>query len=140
MWAMMASLHALHRSGQHDLVGAKVSQFLKAIELSARSGGSWKFAWLLTDLPEPRPRHGGVSESLAHPAEFAASAAFLREQATLEAAAKRGGSSAAGEAQADGDKPWWQKLKDKKKADQEAKRAAALGGQQHGAANLPPHM
>ena len=45
--------------------------------------------WLLTELPEPRPRRQGLHETFAQPAEYAAAAAFMKEQTTLEQATSK---------------------------------------------------
>ena len=89
MWVMLAALHASHREGNPALLGAKIGHMLKAVEMSARCGGDWQMAWLLTDLPDPRPKQGSIRESLAHPAELAAATAYLREQHTLDNAVKK---------------------------------------------------
>jgi len=87
-WVMLSALHALDCDGQHALLGARLRQFLKAVEQCVAAGGSWKLAWLLTGLPDPHPRNApGVG--LLHPSEFAAAASFVREMDALETIAKR---------------------------------------------------
>ena len=85
MWCLLASLHTLHRRGPSafSLMGAKIGQYLKAVETSVACGGNWEMAWLYTDLPEPRPR-GRPGRGLAHPTEFAAGVSYLREMRALE--------------------------------------------------------
>ena len=85
-FAMLAHLHALDRQGKHTLVGAKIGQFVKAIEQVNLSKGRWEAAWLFTGLPDPRPKRR-LDAGLAHPAEFAASVSYLREINTLDDAA-----------------------------------------------------
>ena len=117
---MIAALHSLSRAKNHKLLDARLGQYLKAIEQSVLARGSWQMAWLLTGLPEPRPQ-GHVNQGLAHPAEFAAGVAFMRETRVLEEAvrgrpppaASGGPSPAAGGSRADKE-PWWVKRKREK--------------------------
>ena len=118
VWTMLAALHALHRRGETDALGAKIGQCLKATELAARCGGDWQMAWPLTDLPDPRPKAGSVKESLAHPAELAAAAAFLKEQTALDTVMGRT-SGDGGRASSDGGKKAWWADRDKKKRESE---------------------
>ena len=111
-FAMLASLHSLHRSGQHALIGARVAQYPKAVKILSRCKGSWAMAWPMTDLPEPIPRQAGLHETSAHPAEYAAVSAYVREQRALEEALRRGGANKPGDGDQDR-RPWWQKRKDK---------------------------
>jgi len=85
---MLSALHGLHYAGQHELVGAKLRQFLKSIEQSTQARGSWRMAWLMTGLPDPLPQ-GTPGTGLLHPAEFAAAAGFVREMDNLEAIARK---------------------------------------------------
>eukprot|EP00971_Amphidinium_carterae_P151484 3003437-Amphidinium_carterae.1 len=52
---LLCHLHSLHRSQQYELLGAKISQFMKATEQTVLHGGSWRVSWSLTGVPEPRP-------------------------------------------------------------------------------------
>jgi len=83
-WAMMAHLHTLYMGGEDnfDAIGAKVCQFMKSIECAAQCQGRWDLAWLYAGLPEPRPR--ALDRGLAHPVEFAANVAYLKELRTVE--------------------------------------------------------
>eukprot|EP00971_Amphidinium_carterae_P214965 4266026-Amphidinium_carterae.1 len=87
-WCMMACLHALHRAGQYDLMGARVSQFLKSIEQTVCAGGSWRMSWTLTGLPDPRPG-GGVHQGLATPAEIAASMQWVKDTRAVDEIIKK---------------------------------------------------
>jgi len=87
-WEMFAALHALHSAGQHELLGAKLRQFLKSIEQAAQARGSWRLAWLMTGLPDPLPQ-GTPGTGLLHPAELAAAAGYVREMDTLEGIARK---------------------------------------------------
>eukprot|EP00971_Amphidinium_carterae_P312682 6214702-Amphidinium_carterae.1 len=87
-WCMLAALHALHRSGQNELVGARISQFLKCIEQTVCAGGSWKMSWTLTGLPDPRPS-GGVHQGLATPAELAAGMQWVKDTRAVDEILKR---------------------------------------------------
>eukprot|EP00971_Amphidinium_carterae_P301282 5985953-Amphidinium_carterae.2 len=88
MWCMLASLHSLHRSGQYDLIGARISQYLKCIEQTVCAGGSWKMSWTLTGLPDPRPG-GGVHQGLATPAELAASMQWVKDTRAVDEILKK---------------------------------------------------
>ena len=85
MWTMLSALHALDRRREHDLLGAKLRQCLKAVEQSVNSGGRWEIGWLFTGLPDPRPTRK-PSQGLAHPAEYAVAISRVRENQTLESA------------------------------------------------------
>eukprot|EP00971_Amphidinium_carterae_P221605 4398914-Amphidinium_carterae.3 len=82
-WCMLAALHALHRGGQYDLMGARVSQFLKCIEQTVCASGSWKMSWSLSGLPDPRPG-AGVHHGLATPAEIAASVQWVKDSKAVD--------------------------------------------------------
>eukprot|EP00971_Amphidinium_carterae_P209106 4148420-Amphidinium_carterae.1 len=87
VFAMLAHLHGLARSGQHALLAAKVGQFLKATELSVQCGGAWKLAWVLTGLPEVRSQSASMlGRGLGMPSEYAAIVSYLKDMATLETA------------------------------------------------------
>ena len=116
MWVMLSALHAADRNGEHAQVGANIGQYLKAVEMSARCGGNWELVWVMTDLPDPRPRQGSIRESLAHPAELAAATSFLREQQTLDNAVR-----------GEGRQPWWE---ERQQTEDGAKGAAKGGGAQ----------
>ena len=88
----------------------------------------------MTDLPEPVPLHAGIRETRAHPAEYAAVAAYVKEQNALEEIlakhARGSGSSGGGVGGKDEDRrPWWLK----KKQDKRDKEGGGAGG--GGAAN-----
>eukprot|EP00971_Amphidinium_carterae_P170056 3369557-Amphidinium_carterae.1 len=85
---MLCALHALHRTGQHELLGARVSQFLKAVEQTALHNGSWRISWSLTGLPEPRPS-GALNQGLSCASELAASVQFLKDAKTIEELVRR---------------------------------------------------
>ena len=76
---MMCALHACHRKGPeaNAELGMLVGQFFKAIEARHRDG-DWLVAWTMTGLPDPQPRPG-FARGLAHPAEYAAGIAKMRE-------------------------------------------------------------
>ena len=76
---IMCALHACHRKGadSHAELGMLVGQFFKAIEARHRDG-DWLVAWTMTGLPDPQPR-AGFARGLAHPAEYAAGIAKMRE-------------------------------------------------------------
>eukprot|EP00971_Amphidinium_carterae_P079196 1567043-Amphidinium_carterae.2 len=105
MWAMMASLHALHRAGNHPMVGARIGQCLKAIEASVALSGNWEMPWLYTGLPDP-VSVGGLHRGLCSPGEVAAAAGFLRDIQTVESSLKKSGSASGAAASTDvpGDK------------------------------------
>eukprot|EP00971_Amphidinium_carterae_P324575 6450858-Amphidinium_carterae.1 len=85
MFALLAHLHGLSRGGQHALVSARIGQFLKAVELSVQSGGSWKLAWHLTGLPEVRSQSANmIGRGLGLPAEYSATVAYVRDMNTIE--------------------------------------------------------
>eukprot|EP00971_Amphidinium_carterae_P193762 3844705-Amphidinium_carterae.1 len=86
---MMAALHSHMMRGEHALALAKVCQFMKALEQSVQQDGSWKSAWLLSGLPDPRPPPGGYQQGLSHSAELGLTAAYLKELKLLEEAAKK---------------------------------------------------
>eukprot|EP00971_Amphidinium_carterae_P349725 6491184-Amphidinium_carterae.1 len=75
---MVSALHALHRSGQMELLGAKLGQFAKAIEVTLLMQGHWSVAWQLTGIAEPLP-HSALHAGLAHPTELSSSLAYLKE-------------------------------------------------------------
>ena len=129
MFAMMATLHSLDRAGKHELVGAKIAQFAKAIELAQRSKGVWTAAWPLTGLPEPNPKQSGLENTLAHPAEYAAVSAYLREQKALEDALQKSGRNRGGNGDDDNEKPWWERRREKNK---NRAPAAAVGAAANG--------
>eukprot|EP00971_Amphidinium_carterae_P345603 6486647-Amphidinium_carterae.2 len=85
MFALLAHLHGLSRAGQHALLSARIGQFLKAVEPSVQSGGSWKLAWLLTGLPEIRSQSANmIGRGLGLPAEYSATVAYVRDMNTIE--------------------------------------------------------
>eukprot|EP00971_Amphidinium_carterae_P330700 6463869-Amphidinium_carterae.1 len=86
---MLAALHSHGMRGEHTLALAKTCQFMKALEQSTQQNGSWKSAWLLTGLPDPRPPPGGYQQGLSHSAELGLTAAYLKELKLLEEAAKK---------------------------------------------------
>ena len=125
---MLASLHALHRSQQYDLLVARIGQFLKATRQSVNANGPWRLAWLITGLPDPRPRAGQAARGLARPAEFAASVACLRETEALESALKMGGGEGGKDGGQEKNRYWDKKLKKwVNKKDQEGE-GAGWGG------------
>ena len=77
------SLHSLDVQGNHKLLSAKLRQYLKAVEQVNLTEGDWEMPWLLTGLPDPRPRKR-VGTGLLHPAEWAANVSHLREAYALE--------------------------------------------------------
>lgn len=81
MWSLFAHLHVLHRRRQHGLLGARLGQFLKAVEATA-------------GILDSRPRSGGAG-GLVHPAEFAAVVAFGRELRSMEDSLRAAPSSGA---------------------------------------------
>eukprot|EP00971_Amphidinium_carterae_P185477 3682637-Amphidinium_carterae.4 len=83
MFHMLASLHAAHRANDHALVGARISQFMKATEQAVNQGGNWRLAWCLTNLPEPRPGNH-LQYGMSSPAEIAASVQFLKDSRAVE--------------------------------------------------------
>eukprot|EP00971_Amphidinium_carterae_P153531 3043828-Amphidinium_carterae.1 len=83
MFHMLASLHAAHRSNDHALVGARISQYMKATEQAVNQGGNWRLAWCLTNLPEPRPGNH-LQYGMSSPAEIAASVQFLKDSRAVE--------------------------------------------------------
>eukprot|EP00971_Amphidinium_carterae_P037512 737606-Amphidinium_carterae.1 len=87
---MLAALHSLHRSGQTELLGAKIGQFAKAIEVALLMQWHFAVAWQLTGIAEPLP-HSALHAGLAHPTELSSSLAYLKEVKLMEEAAKRGG-------------------------------------------------
>ena len=92
-YLIMCQLHLIHRRGvkHYALMGAKLRQGMKALETANNCGGNWELAWLYTGLPEPRPNNK-VSRGIAHPGEFAANVAYLKEVRSLEDSLKlRGG-------------------------------------------------
>ena len=119
-------------AGDFKMVNARIGQYLKTIEQSTLAGGSWKMAWLLTGLPEPRPQ-GQINQGLTHPSEFAAGVAYLKETKVLEQPV-RGKSTASWSAQGGEDsgkgggkkKPWWEVRKLKQDERTAAAAAAAL--------------
>ena len=123
-WEMLSSLHALHRSQQCDLLGARTGQFLKATQQSVNSNGSWRLAWLMTGLPDPRPRAGRAARGLSRPAEFAASVAYLRETEAFENALKRGGGG--GDDSRDNNRVWDKELK--KRVNEKGQEGTGAGG------------
>ncbi|CAK0862453.1 unnamed protein product, partial [Prorocentrum cordatum] len=62
LWEMLASLRALRRSRQCDLLGARIGQFLKAKQQSVTASGYWRVAWAVVGAPGPRP---GVDQEAA---------------------------------------------------------------------------
>eukprot|EP00971_Amphidinium_carterae_P222062 4408304-Amphidinium_carterae.2 len=44
MFHMLAALHSAHRAGEHALVGARISQYMKAVEQATHQGGNWRLA------------------------------------------------------------------------------------------------
>ena len=84
-WDMLGSLHSLDVQGNHKLLSAKLRQYLKALEQVNLTEGDWEMPWLLTRLPDPRPRKR-VGTGLLHPAEWAAKLSHLREAYALEKA------------------------------------------------------
>jgi hypothetical protein len=67
--------------GKNDLAFARVCQALKSIETSVASGGRWDLAWIYTGVRDPRPRY--LDKGIAHPCEFAASVAYLKEMRSV---------------------------------------------------------
>eukprot|EP00971_Amphidinium_carterae_P258469 5130034-Amphidinium_carterae.1 len=61
---------------------------MKAVEQAAHQGGSWRLAWCLTNLPEPRPSNQ-LQYGLSTPAEVAASVQFLKDSKTVEELVRR---------------------------------------------------
>eukprot|EP00971_Amphidinium_carterae_P185695 3687043-Amphidinium_carterae.2 len=111
MWAMLSSLHALHRANNHVMVGARIGQCLKAIEASVSLSGSWELPWLYTGIADPI-NAGGLHRGLTTPSEVAAAAGFLRDMAAVEASLKR--SSPGGTATPSSDVPGDKKAKNPK--------------------------
>ena len=85
MWDMLGCLHTLDVKGQKSLLSAKLRQFLKTIEQVNLADGDWEVPWLLTGLPDPRPRKR-IGTGLIHPAEWAANVGHVREAYALEKA------------------------------------------------------
>eukprot|EP00971_Amphidinium_carterae_P011678 229775-Amphidinium_carterae.1 len=96
-FATLGHLHMLSRIGQYALLGARLGQFLKIIESSIAIGGNWLLTglpvkiiessiaiggnWLLTGLPEIRSASNTrFGRRLGHPAEYAASIGYLKQQ------------------------------------------------------------
>eukprot|EP00971_Amphidinium_carterae_P301918 5998509-Amphidinium_carterae.2 len=87
VFAMLAHLHGLARSGQFALMSARVGQFLKATELAVQCGGSWKLAWVLTGLQEVRSQSANMlGRGLGMPTEYSATVSYLKDMQTLETA------------------------------------------------------
>eukprot|EP00971_Amphidinium_carterae_P281034 5580056-Amphidinium_carterae.1 len=95
MWSMLASLHSLHRSGDYDMLGARIGQCLKAVEASVALSGGWELAWLYTGLPDPI-NAGGLHRGLSSLGEVAAAAGYLRDMQVVEASLKRASSTPSG--------------------------------------------
>eukprot|EP00971_Amphidinium_carterae_P295040 5858825-Amphidinium_carterae.1 len=92
MWFLLASLHALHRAGKFPLLGAKIAQFLKSIEVAVTMGGQWSVAWPLTGVADPDPSttvHGGLTT----PLEVATAIAYVKDARILEEASRKAASS-----------------------------------------------
>eukprot|EP00971_Amphidinium_carterae_P233386 4632065-Amphidinium_carterae.1 len=100
---MIAAMHALHRSGQMELLGAKLGQCAKAIEVALLMQGHWAVAWQLTGIADPQP-HSALHAGLAHPTELSSSLAYLKEVKLMEEAAKRGGLPTAPDGEPSGSK------------------------------------
>ena len=118
MWAMLASLHSLHRNGQFDILGARVAQYAKAVEITANQNGSWQTSWPLTGMPEVLPKRARLEEALAHPAECAAVGSHVREQRAPEETLRKSTGTARGASaeQSEETPPWWKEEKDTKAA------------------------
>ena len=80
---MLCMMYGIYKRGpdHHDALGAFIIQCFKATE-QATKDKDWTLAWQWTGLEDPRPRR--FTRGLAHPAEFAASVAYLREMQTLQ--------------------------------------------------------
>eukprot|EP00971_Amphidinium_carterae_P016429 324473-Amphidinium_carterae.2 len=87
-WFLLSSLHALHRSNKVHLLGAKIAQYLKAVEIATAMGGQWTVAWALTGVPDPDPS-GSIHNSLASPLEVATAIAFMKDTKILEEASRK---------------------------------------------------
>eukprot|EP00971_Amphidinium_carterae_P347798 6489992-Amphidinium_carterae.1 len=88
MWYLLSSLHALHRGGKFPLLGARIAQYLKAVEVATTMGGSWSVAWPLTGVADPDPSssvHGGLTT----PLEVATAIAYVKDAKVLEEASKK---------------------------------------------------
>eukprot|EP00971_Amphidinium_carterae_P007500 148835-Amphidinium_carterae.2 len=87
-WFLLSTLHALHRGGKIQLLGAKIAQFLKAVEVTVVMGGHWSVSWALTGVADPDPSssvHGGLTT----PLEVATAIAFVKDAKVLEEATKK---------------------------------------------------
>eukprot|EP00971_Amphidinium_carterae_P352298 6492534-Amphidinium_carterae.2 len=85
---LLCHLHALHRTQQVDLLGARISQYLKALEQTVLHGGSWRVSWALTGVPEPHPT-GALHQGLSSAAELAASVQYMKDAKTIEDLVKK---------------------------------------------------
>eukprot|EP00971_Amphidinium_carterae_P097305 1925456-Amphidinium_carterae.1 len=106
-WFLLAALHALHRGGEMSLLGARIAQFLKALEVAVAMNGNWTVAWTLTGIANPDPTssiHGG----LATPLEVATAIAFVKDTRVLEEAARKTNAPAVegGTGQGNGCRTW----------------------------------
>ena len=84
-WAMLAHMHVLHRTQRFDLLGARLGQYLKAVEQTVYAGSDWTVGWQLTGLPEPRAKKR-PGRGLTTPQEFASSVDYVKEMRQLEEA------------------------------------------------------
>eukprot|EP00971_Amphidinium_carterae_P107161 2122717-Amphidinium_carterae.2 len=87
-WFLLSALHALHRSGRTALLGARISQFLKATEVAVSMNGHWAVAWTLTGIADPEPNnsvHGGLTT----PIEVATAIAYMKDTKVLEEASRK---------------------------------------------------
>eukprot|EP00971_Amphidinium_carterae_P347788 6489977-Amphidinium_carterae.4 len=80
---LICHLHSLHRTQQHDLLGARLAQYLKAIEQTVLHNGSWRVSWSLTGVPEPKPS-GSLHQGLTTPHELAATVQYLKDAKLVE--------------------------------------------------------
>ena len=80
---ILCKMHALILGGPDNWrkLAALVVQSFKAMEHFTVER-DWQLAWLLLDVPDPRPR---LARGLVHPQEQTAAVAYLREAHLLEA-------------------------------------------------------
>ena len=76
-------MYVHHQRGEHAIGGPRIRQFLKVLEQLSYYEGDWEFPWLISGLPDPRPKRR-VGGGLLHPSEFAANVAHIKETAALE--------------------------------------------------------